>query len=76
VTFELRLVYRDGVPTQDLKCPGCGRWGEIEDDQFFGRVSVFHDIPGCGWHETHNISKDCKLVEGRASKAFTAESTL
>ena len=29
------------------KCPACGAWGDIDDDQLAGRVSLICD---CGWH--------------------------
>ena len=40
-----------------LTCPGCGEEGYIDDDQFHGRVSVHHDEPHCGYHETVDWSK-------------------
>lgn len=40
-----------------LRCPGCGEWASIDDDQFNGRVSVFHDVEECGFHETIDFSK-------------------
>lgn len=35
-------------------CPGCGAWGVIDDDQFFGRVSI---LCGCGFYETINLAE-------------------
>lgn len=49
----MRDVTIDGKPTVKLRCPKCGVWGEIDDDQYEGRVSVYHD--GCDFHETHNF---------------------
>lgn len=40
-----------------LKCPECGVWMYLDDDQLYGRVSTFHDIPECGYHETIDFSK-------------------
>jgi hypothetical protein len=58
----LRTVIRDGEPQWQLRCPGCGSWGDIDDDQLHGRVSVEHTVgtddrgnycsTGCGYHET------------------------
>mgnify|MGYP001578509208 CR=1 FL=1 len=47
----LRLVMRDGDEIVYGRCPGCGEWAELDDDQLHGRVSTHHD-PGCGYHET------------------------
>lgn len=50
-----------------LKCPVCGVWGDIDDDQLHGRVSIDHsdfvrhkrDDPAegfhCTFHETHDL---------------------
>lgn len=39
-----------------FECPGCGAWANLDDDQFHGRVSVWHvDCPG-GYHETHDFA--------------------
>lgn len=38
-----------------FRCPGCLKTGEIDEDQFHGRVSI--DCPfGCGYHETRDWS--------------------
>ena len=39
-----------------LKCT-CGEWLYLDDDQFNGRISTFHDVPECGFHETVNFSE-------------------
>ena len=44
---EFRAVVRDGQEIRQLRCPRCGTWGDIDDDQYHGRVSIFHDEPGC-----------------------------
>lgn len=36
-----------------FRCPGCGRTGEIDEDQFHECVSIQCE---CGWHETINWS--------------------
>lgn len=58
--LTLRNVTRDGELTWLLCCPGCGEWGEVDDDQFHGRVSIDHTGQGprhdCGFHETHDIA--------------------
>lgn len=67
----LKHVKRDGETLWKLRCPQCGHWGEIDDDQLHGRVSLDHTNCGityapsecaCTWHETH----DYTTVEGVA----------
>lgn len=53
---DVRLVSLDGVLTWKLRCPACGTWGYLDDDQFYGRVSVRCAAPGCSFHETHDLS--------------------
>lgn len=48
----------DGKPEKKLRCPKCGVWAYIDDDQFHGRVSLHHDVPGCGFHEYVDLSKE------------------
>ena len=45
----LKSIIRDGIRIQKLKCPECGIWGQIDDDQLNGRVSAICD---CGFHKT------------------------
>lgn len=47
----MRLAVRDGEELLYGRCPGCGEWAELDDDQIHGRVSTLHD-PGCGYHDT------------------------
>jgi hypothetical protein len=54
--LELRHVLRDGEWIWQLRCPRCGKWGLIDDDQLRGRVSILHEE--CGFHETHDLSSD------------------
>lgn len=49
---HLRVILRDNQATVLARCPGCGSWAELDDDQLHGRVSTHHDDPACGWHET------------------------
>lgn len=53
-TMFLRLVMRDGEEIVVGRCPQCGSWAELDDDQLHGRVSTEHatDEGGCGFHET------------------------
>lgn len=39
-----------------FRCPGCGTTGDIDDDQFHGRVSIECPTPGCGYHDTRDWS--------------------
>jgi hypothetical protein len=43
-------VVRDGEIVTQFKCPGCQMWGDIDADQFEGRVSI--DCPNCEYHGT------------------------
>lgn len=47
--FEIRQVNLDNQKTYKLRCPKCGVWGFLDDDQFNGRISILCD---CGFHET------------------------
>ncbi len=46
----------DGQPAYRAVCPGCGVEQILDDDQFHGRVSIECGTPGCGYHETHDLS--------------------
>ncbi len=50
-------VISDGKPIKKLRCPDCGNFGEIDDDQFYGRISTLCD---CGFHKTIDFSKENK----------------
>lgn len=52
----LRVVSLDGAPVLAGRCPGCGSWGELDDDQAHGRVSS--DCTECPFHETKNWLAD------------------
>lgn len=56
--YELRLIVRDDQEIRQLRCPRCGVWGDLDDDQYHGQVSVYHaEVEGgCGYHETHDFS--------------------
>ena len=56
--YALRTITRDGELVRQLRCPGCGAWADVDDDQYHGRISAFHDPKegGCGWHETHDFA--------------------
>lgn len=58
MSYELRKIRRDGEPITKLKCPKCELWCDIDDDQLNGRISIFHDVPKCGFHETINILEE------------------
>lgn len=56
----------------ELRCPECGRWSGIDDDQLHGRVSVDHTgtwsplIPGgCTFHETRDWAATAEDVTPR-----------
>lgn len=52
---RLRTVRRDGEIVWQFRCPSCGEWGDIDDDQLHGRVSIDHTDTGCEFHETHDL---------------------
>lgn len=43
-------------PLIRLRCPSCGTFAEIDEDQYRGRVSVECSTAGCAFHETHNFA--------------------
>ena len=65
-----KVAANDEVLVEDkyvFQCPGCGEWAYLDDDQWYGKVSVDHASMGCigGYHETHDyveaLSKGIKL---------------
>ena len=52
--IEVKEVMLDGKVVRKARCPGCGTWGVIDDDQFHGRVSILCE---CGFHETMNLAE-------------------
>ncbi len=62
----IRRVIRDQRFVYLLECPGCGRRGELDDDQWHGRVSVDHASMGCpgGYHETHDFAAAVQATGG------------
>lgn len=61
---DVKLVSLDGVPTHKFRCPKCGQWAYLDDDQFFGRVSVQCATQGCGFHETIDLSSLSETAKG------------
>ena len=53
----IRKVKIDGKDVFWLQCPQCKIWQILDDDQYYGRVSVECSIRGCDFHETHDLSK-------------------
>lgn len=45
---ELRVKVRDGKKQIQMRCPGCGAWGDVDNDQAEGLVSC--ECPECGAH--------------------------
>lgn len=60
----LRPVVLDGVRVAELRCPMCGEWAYLDEDQFHGRVSVDHTDAGCSYHETHDFAAALQEEEG------------
>lgn len=57
MSYAIMTVQRDGELVRKFKCPKCGEWGEIDDDQYHGHVSIHHDVEGYGFHETINLTE-------------------
>jgi hypothetical protein len=80
---RLRSIISDGEPIVQLQCPGCGVWGEVDDDQLRGRVSTEHSIGpddthpnepsrsgGCGFHEARDWASTAEwIAEGPQPEA-------
>ena len=52
---RLRSVRRDGKIVWRFRCPHCYRWGDIDDGQLHGRVSIDHTDTGCTFHQTCDL---------------------
>lgn len=59
---EVKDLDRDKLITK-LKCPGCGQWGEIDDEQLQGHVSI--DCPDCEFHETIDFTSVAVVYESK-----------
>jgi len=56
---ELIYITLDGVPTPKAQCPKCGIWGYLDEDQFYGRVSIKCGAGNnCTYHRTNDFSKE------------------
>ena len=53
---ETRKNIDHGKEIIKFKCPICGIWGTIDEDQFNGRISI--DCPNCEFHETINLKSE------------------
>lgn len=51
---RLRSVRRDEGIVWQFRCPECHHWGDIDDDQMHGRVSIDHS-EACGFHRTLDL---------------------
>ena len=57
---EIRSISLDGKLTPNVRCPKCGVWASIDDDQFYGRVSIDCMTPDCTYQETHNFNTEAE----------------
>ncbi len=55
VVYRTEVTLLDGEAVRYLICPNCGTRGLIDDDQFFGRVSI--DCPNCEFHKRVAIGR-------------------
>lgn len=53
--YQIARFTTDGKPSIKFKCPGCDEWGNIDNDQFHGNVSI--DCVDCEFHDTVNIAE-------------------
>jgi hypothetical protein len=61
--LEVRRVQRNGELVLQLRCPGCGTWADLDDDQVHGRVNIECDAgTGCAFHETIDLSPAFALM--------------
>lgn len=60
-----RHVLRDGVDINQLRCPACELWADLDEDQFRGRVSIDHTNMDCEYHETRNIAQELQSAWDR-----------
>lgn len=51
--YEVKKVIRDNQEILKFKCPECKIWGQIDNDQYNGRISI---LCNCGFHETIKLS--------------------
>lgn len=61
---KTRYVLRDGEIQWQFRCPlHAPGWGDIDDDQLHGRVSIQCFEDGCTFHETRNVAEELNLRE-------------
>jgi hypothetical protein len=66
---RLRTVRRDDAMIWQFRCPECHHWGDIDDDQLHGRVSLDHtncehkadDRCPCTFHQAHDLYAMARL---------------
>lgn len=63
-SYKIKIVKRDGILIKKFQCPLCEVFGEIDNDQFHGRISILCD---CGFHETIDLAKE-KFVNYEETK--------
>ena len=53
-----RIIFEGQYPKRYaiITCPGCKGTATIDKDQYEGRVSIECPMPGCGYHETHDLA--------------------
>lgn len=54
---DIRRVRVDGVLTWKLRCPRCKTWQSMDDDQFYGLVSIQCGVDGCDYHRQEDLSE-------------------
>lgn len=53
--YSVRDVVRDGATVLQMACPGRGKWQDLDDDQYHGRVSIECGFD-CGYHATVDVA--------------------
>lgn len=67
---RLQMVFRHGRPVREYRCPTCSAWSVIDDDQFHGRASMYHD--GCDFHETIDLASATARHDRKWDEALVA----
>lgn len=71
-SMRTRTVTRDGLGIYEAECPRCGVWGEVDDDQWNGRVSIDCPTEGCPFHETIDLHAEFVVVLTQSGDKATA----
>lgn len=60
----IRRGVRNSLDVHLLECPGCGRWRELDDDQWHGRAPVRPCHRPCAYGEIHDFAAAVAVTGG------------